>query len=90
MLPHSVQEWKDIVDGGRVHKLAVVKYQTNPEVVHEDGEPSHDGDDTPRPSELISVQQPMFLIMKPAQDRLTRTAHVCRAAGPFLYLRQSG
>ena len=53
MFPHSVEEWNNIVEGGGMNKLTVIKYQTNPEVVHEDWETGHDRHDAPWSSELI-------------------------------------
>ncbi len=53
MLPHAPEERLDVIDGGGVYKGAVVEDQADPEVVHQDREAGHDGEDTPWTTELI-------------------------------------
>lgn len=56
MPPHLGKERLDVLGGCRMHKLAIVEPEANPKIVHENGEASHDGDDAPRTTELVAVE----------------------------------
>ncbi len=46
MVPHSEQERPDVLKRRGMNKLSVVEPQADPEIIHEQGEPSHNGRDT--------------------------------------------
>lgn len=54
--PHPRKERLDVLGRVRINKLAIVEPEANPEIIHEDREASHDGDDTPWPTELVPVR----------------------------------
>lgn len=57
MCPHCPQEWNNIVHRGRMHKFSIVEPQTNPQVVHQDGETSDNGSNSPWTTELIPIER---------------------------------
>ena len=55
VIPHAPEERLDVIEGGWADECAVVEDEADPEVVHEDGEAGHDGDDTPWSAKLVAV-----------------------------------
>lgn len=53
MLPHAPEERLNVVDRGGANEVAIIEHEAYPEVVHEDGEAGHDGNDAPWTAELI-------------------------------------
>lgn len=61
MLPQTAQEWLNVIYGVRVDELAIVEDQADPQIVHKHRESSHNSQDTPRATELISNALSVFL-----------------------------
>jgi len=54
--PHAPEERLDVVDGSGVDELAIIEPQANPEVVHEDGESSHNSTDAPWTTKFVAAK----------------------------------
>lgn len=54
MIQYFEEEGFGFLDGMRVYKVAVIEPKARPEVVHQDGEASHNGQDAPRTTKLIT------------------------------------
>ena len=82
MVAHSPDEWLDVLYRCWMNKFAIVKPQTNPEVIHEDRETCHDGNDTPWATKLIATgKRDEAVNIKITAEH---TCHVCLNAGQLL------
>ena len=75
MCPHASQERLDVLTGGRIHELAIIEPEADPEIVHQAGEECHDSKCTPRSTELIA--KPERSECASEGNRTTRTHAWC-------------
>ena len=60
MLPHSLEEWLNIINRFWSNQLAIVEPQAYPQVVHEDGKADHHGCDSERSPEFVPLKLLFF------------------------------
>lgn len=77
MLPHATKEGLEVVYRGGPDQLTIIEPQTNPKVVHEDREASHDGHDAPWATKFVALTLQLTIVLRRARSVLT--GHACQA-----------